>query len=274
VSRNVSWEVFTIVILSAVGAVASLREGVFTAWRPWNYQAQLLLYLTLASLGIAAYCRRRYDLVFVSGLASTALSVWCYWQIVCVPSKPIGKFTEIMSPRVPWGWLVLTANAFFLCAVAIRKAARVDKRGAKGMDVPRSSDRRPIRLHIPRRLHSRIAALLFALSALATVGLWMVYCRSRTEQAIQPQQADLLTPGLSRKEVEELLLATACEKTVDESTWLQYSCRPLGKGLCSCAPAMVLMIDLGFSPEGADGSQELVSVQTWDIGGRSQSSRR
>ena len=133
-SRVVSWKVLVIVILSAVGAVAPLKKGVFAVWSLWDFRARLLLYLTLAGLGVAAYCTRRYKFVFASGLASAALCLWAYWHDVWLPSKPVGGLTEIIPTRVGWGWLIWLAGAFFLCGVAIQEGlrereARVDEHG-------------------------------------------------------------------------------------------------------------------------------------------------
>ena len=123
----------------------------------------------------------------------------------------------------------------------------------------------------PPRLRGPVLALFVAVSALVAVGIWMVYCRSRTQETFRPR-VESLTLGLSRTEIEELL-TPVCEAIVDQPTWSRYRCRPLGEGLCACAPTMVLMVDLGFTPESLDGAQMVASIRRWDVGGFSQSAQ-
>ena len=124
---------------------------------------------------------------------------------------------------------------------------------------------------IPPRLRGPVVALLAVVSALVAVGIWMVYCRSRTREAFWPR-VESLTLGSARKEIEELL-APVCEAIVDQPTWSRYRCRPLGEGSCAHAPSMVLMVDLEFTPESSDGAQVLASIRRWDAGGLAQSAR-
>ena len=122
------------------------------------------------------------------------------------------------------------------------------------------------------RATSPLRARLWLLgSVIVLVGLlmiWFVMCRDRTSEGYL-SKARQVSLGQAREEVDDIL-GGVCEQMIVEPSWSRYRCRPTGVGMCSCAPSMVLMVDLSYAPSGGDGQLEVSSVHLWDAGGLSQ----
>jgi len=126
--RFVGWKIFVIVVLSAYGAVAPLEMAIYGVWSLLDNPRRLILYLTLAGLGLASYCLRYYKLAFASGLASAAFCLWTYWREIWFPSTQSPGLEELIPVRVGCGWLVWLAGAVFLCVVAVQEGIAYGKK--------------------------------------------------------------------------------------------------------------------------------------------------
>lgn len=117
-----AWKVFVIVVLSAYGVVAPLEVAPYAFWTLCHDRLRLIVYFTLAGLGVTSYCLRYYKLAFASGLASVALCLWAYWRDIWLPTPPVDGMVEMIPTRAGWGWLVWLAGAVFLCVVAVQES--------------------------------------------------------------------------------------------------------------------------------------------------------
>ncbi len=117
-------------------------------------------------------------------------------------------------------------------------------------------------------LRRGIYFLVIITAMLGMFSSWFFLCRSRTEDVFLAASRQIAI-GQPRDEVDRIL-HSACELLVDEPTWRRYRCRPTGEGICSCAPTMVLMIDLSYSPASDTEVQRVTWMRQWDVGGLSQ----
>ncbi len=117
-------------------------------------------------------------------------------------------------------------------------------------------------------LRRRIFVLGTITAILGIFSIWFFLCRRWTEDAFLAASRRIEV-GQTRDEVDRIL-RFACECLVDQPTWRRYRCRPTGEGICSCAPTMVLMIDLSYSPSDESEVQRVTRMRQWDVGGLSQ----